>query len=413
VRGFVPDLGALLDGVRLTVAPLRYGAGIKGKIATSLSHGVPCVTTPLGAEGMGLEHGRDVLVAESTEALAAAIVRVYHDQGLWESLSKNGLAFVREHYSFDGALSLFRDLLHDLGVEPGELRSGRQCDGLESVLLSSAAEDRIYRDRTASRFAERAAIERDLIPSPERPFQVEGFCIGCQCRQAFRTSFAFSARDERGTLVPNWREHLICDCGFNARTRAAIHWLTTRLRLPSEAHIYLMEQRSSLFAWLRERYPNLVGSEYLGDTTVLGSSCRGIRNEDATRLTFPDGAFDCVLSFDVFEHVPDYQRAFEEAQRCLRDGGILLFTVPFVRSSESTIQRARVLASGQIEHLLPPEFHGDPMNPEGGILCFQHFGWDIIDKLRAAGFSDAHGIFLWSRRLGYLGSEQQLFTATK
>jgi glycosyltransferase involved in cell wall biosynthesis len=74
VLGFVPDLSRHLDRLRLTVAPLRYGAGIKGKIATSLSHGVPCVVTPLGAEGMGLEHERNVLIAESPQEFAAAVV---------------------------------------------------------------------------------------------------------------------------------------------------------------------------------------------------------------------------------------------------------------------------------------------------------------------------------------------------
>src|SRR5262249_39570616 len=130
-------------------------------------------------------------------------------------------------------------------------------------------------------------------------------------------------------------------------------------------------------------------------------------------LTFPDRSFDYVLSFDVFEHVPNFQRAFEEAHRSLNEGGVLLFTAPFVRTNASTLQRARVRDAGEIEHLLLPEYHGDPMNPDGGILCLQHFGWDMIDTLKAAGFSQARGVFLWSRRLGYLGGEQALFTATK
>ena len=99
--------------------------------------------------------------------------------------------------------------------------------------------------------------------------------------------------------------------------------------------------------------------------------------------------------------------------RCLTDGGLLLFTAPFVRTSPSTIQRARLSGSGEIEHLLPPEYHGDPMNPDGGILCFQHFGWDVIEALKAAGFTEPHALFMWSRRLGYLGDEQVLFSARK
>jgi O-antigen biosynthesis protein len=414
VVGFVPDIGEFLDRVRLTVAPLRYGAGIKGKIGTSLSYGVPCVATPLGAEGMGLEHGRNVLIAESPEDLADQVVRLYKDQAFWESMSANGVAFVREKYSFDGALRVFSDVLQQVGLKT---TSGGRCrvqrDGLEIAALSDAAADRAYRAGTRERFNERASIERSLIPSREERFHVDGFCIGCRMPQPFQAGFEFAVRDEQGTRVPNWREHLVCQCRLNARTRAAIHLLTMRLRAPRTARIYLMEQQSPLYEWLKQRFPNLVGSEYLGDKTALGASWRGIRNEDATRLTFPDRSFDYVLSFDVFEHVPVYQRAFEEAHRCLTDGGTLLFTAPFDRDSESTIERARVSDSGEIEHLLPPEFHGDPINPEGGILCFQHFGWDVIDKLKAAGFADGRGLFLWSRRLGYLGGEQALFTATK
>ena len=174
-----------------------------------------------------------------------------------------------------------------------------------------------------------------------------------------------------------------------------------------------MEQTSPLYSWLQQQFLEVVGSEYLGDAVPLGRQSRGVRNEDATRLTFDSGRFDFILSFDVFEHVPDYAAAFAESYRCLAPGGTLLFTAPFNRGSDVTVQRATVSSSGEIQHVLEPEFHGDPINPDGGILCFQHFGWDIIEALKAIGFADVKGYFLWSRRLGYLGGEQVLFTAVK
>ena len=70
--GYVEDLAAELERARLTIAPLRYGAGIKGKIGTSLGHGVPCVATPLAAEGMGLKHGKEILIADTPEDFARA-----------------------------------------------------------------------------------------------------------------------------------------------------------------------------------------------------------------------------------------------------------------------------------------------------------------------------------------------------
>ncbi len=118
VTGFVPELGPLLDQVRLSVAPIRFGAGFKGKIATSLSHGLPCVATSMAVEGMGLAEGDGVLVADSPQAMADAIVRLHEDAGLWRELSLRGLAAVRTTYSFEQAMTVFSDLLATAVDEP-------------------------------------------------------------------------------------------------------------------------------------------------------------------------------------------------------------------------------------------------------------------------------------------------------
>ena len=55
--GHVPDLAPWFEGLRATIAPLRYGAGAKGKIVSSLAHGVQCVATEVAVEGMGLAEG--------------------------------------------------------------------------------------------------------------------------------------------------------------------------------------------------------------------------------------------------------------------------------------------------------------------------------------------------------------------
>ncbi|MCI0441042.1 MAG: glycosyltransferase family 4 protein, partial [Chloroflexi bacterium] len=95
----VPDLGTYLDNVRMSVVPLRYGAGIKGKIVSSLSYGVPCVATSVAVEGMQLKDGEDVLVADEPRTFAEAVLRLYEDEGLWQALSRRGLEFVESHYS--------------------------------------------------------------------------------------------------------------------------------------------------------------------------------------------------------------------------------------------------------------------------------------------------------------------------
>ena len=99
VHGFVEDLDAFLDERIATIVPLKYGAGIKGKIASSMAAGVPVVSTTVGAEGMGLLHGRDLLVAESPDDFVDAVLAITGDDVLWNRISKNGKTFVETHFS--------------------------------------------------------------------------------------------------------------------------------------------------------------------------------------------------------------------------------------------------------------------------------------------------------------------------
>ncbi|HRO86546.1 MAG: glycosyltransferase [Chiayiivirga sp.] len=110
-HGFVEDIEPFLDGCRLAVAPLRYGAGVKGKVNMSMSYGQPVVATPVAVEGMYAEPGREVLVAETPEAFAAQVIRAYRDPALWTRLSDGGLANVARHFSFDSARDALRRLL--------------------------------------------------------------------------------------------------------------------------------------------------------------------------------------------------------------------------------------------------------------------------------------------------------------
>jgi len=110
--------------------------------------------------------------------------------------------------------------------------------------------------------------------------------------------------------------------------------------------------------------------------------------------------------------VPDYRLALAEFFRCLCPGGEVIISVPFLLGASATLTRATIDASGGVTHLLPPEIHGDPLDP-AGALCFYHFGWDFLDALAAAGFQDA-GISLYGdARLGYLGGHRFIITARK
>jgi GT2 family glycosyltransferase/glycosyltransferase involved in cell wall biosynthesis len=115
-EGFVADLGMVFDAVRLSVAPLRFGAGIKGKVATSLSYGVPCVMSPLAAEGMGIESGVAGVVVESPQEWADAVVRVYEDESLWNRLSQGGMTLLEERYSWSRGVERWREAIASVGA---------------------------------------------------------------------------------------------------------------------------------------------------------------------------------------------------------------------------------------------------------------------------------------------------------
>ena len=110
VEGFVEDIAPFMDGCRVAVAPLRYGAGVKGKVNMSMSYGQPVVATPIAIEGMHAQAGRDVLVAEDADGFARDVVRAYTDAALWTTLSDNGIENVRRHFSFEAAREAVRRL---------------------------------------------------------------------------------------------------------------------------------------------------------------------------------------------------------------------------------------------------------------------------------------------------------------
>ena len=114
-HGFVKTLEPWLDGCRMAVAPLRYGAGIKGKVNMSMARGQPVVATPMAVEGMFAKAGHDVLVAESAEAFAAEVVRLYRDEALWNRVSEAGLENVRQYFSVETATLGLQQLLSSLG----------------------------------------------------------------------------------------------------------------------------------------------------------------------------------------------------------------------------------------------------------------------------------------------------------
>ena len=113
VHGYVPDITPYMDGCRIAIAPLRYGAGVKGKINLSMAHGQPVVATATAVEGMHLRHGHDVLVAGDADGFADAVIQLYGDATLWMELSIHGHDNIRRHFSPDAARGTVREVFFD------------------------------------------------------------------------------------------------------------------------------------------------------------------------------------------------------------------------------------------------------------------------------------------------------------
>src|SRR5262249_41950633 len=88
------DLAEIFDRVRLTVAPLAFGAGIKGKVLDSFAAGVPCACTPIAAEGLDLPQPLHDCIADSPPAMAATIHRLHADEAANEACRSPGLNYV-------------------------------------------------------------------------------------------------------------------------------------------------------------------------------------------------------------------------------------------------------------------------------------------------------------------------------
>ena len=115
-RGPVDDLHAWFETLLMSVAPLRIGAGSKGKVASSLASGLPCVLTVIAAEGMNLADGQNVLVADTPNAFADKVVALASDQALWQRLSAGALMLAQQQLSHHANLQRLHDALIKIGV---------------------------------------------------------------------------------------------------------------------------------------------------------------------------------------------------------------------------------------------------------------------------------------------------------
>lgn len=111
ILGWVPSLEPILGKVRVNVAPLRFGAGVKGKISQALSIGLPTVTTSIGAEGMGLVHNYDVLIGDDPKSFADGVCGLLVDDQFWMSISSTGCETARRRFGLNENLRRMKEIV--------------------------------------------------------------------------------------------------------------------------------------------------------------------------------------------------------------------------------------------------------------------------------------------------------------
>lgn len=109
VPGFIDNIDGYFNQARVFISPLRYGAGVKGKLSQALAFGLPIVSTSVGAEGMHLKDNESCLIADDAEGFAAKVIELYNDRNLWKKIQKNSLAVYRGNFSEKAGLEALKD----------------------------------------------------------------------------------------------------------------------------------------------------------------------------------------------------------------------------------------------------------------------------------------------------------------
>ena len=142
-----------------------------------------------------------------------------------------------------------------------------------------------------------------------------------------------------------------------------------------------VHESSPIIRYFAEQCPGYTYSHYF-EGTAGGCLKDGMMCQNLESLTFPDATFDVFITQDVLEHIFDPAAAMREVARVLKSDGVHVFTTPKQKSLLVSRQRARRREDGTIEHLLPEEYHGNPVSDKGSLVTWD-FGADF-DDLAAA-----------------------------
>lgn len=182
-----------------------------------------------------------------------------------------------------------------------------------------------------------------------------------------------------------------------------------------QLRVYSADAYSPMFLFLKAQLdPALfIYSEYFGPEYKSGEMINGIRHEDLQATSFADESFDIILTCDVFEHIPNAIIAEREVVRMLKANGIYCFTVPYIPDGDGDLILAEAAGDGEIQYFAEPQYHGDPVRPDEGILVYRLFSFrDLRQRFEALGCTFRSYRF-WSKALGIIDANGWVQIATK
>jgi len=281
--------------------------------------------------------------------------------------------------------------------------------------VASHAEYKIFLHDMISVLRKRFAVERILSEQNPDAFDLPGY------HPMLEEPTTFNVSKDRpynfgGTPFPNYRESLYCEkTGTNSRLRAVATLINKYMegKDADKVNMFFTQQVTPFFKYYKEKYKDVTGSEYKGPGIKSGKVKDGIRHEDLSQISYKKKQFDLFIALEVLQFFPNYKQCFREIHRCLKDEGWAIMTVPFELNRKYNNLRTIVKEDGSLQHNADPIYYNTPAGPKGGSLCYQHFGWEMLDELREAGFSEVKSTFVWSLPFGILGSDVMVILAKK
>lgn len=200
---------------------------------------------------------------------------------------------------------------------------------------------------------------------------IRGVCNICEARTVF-------------TLRGPWiRGDLLCArCRSRPRNRALLAVLNDKFPDWRRASIHESSPSGPLLEKFRKECPGYVGSHFFPDLPN-GSHRDNFVCQNLERQSFADASFDIVITQDVLEHLFDARAALREIARTLKPGGAHVFTVPWYYW-KSTVVRARRDDDGKVNHLLPEDYHGNPIKADARSLVVTEWGRELLEEIDKA-----------------------------